>query len=234
MSRVKAIFITHEHADHITGMVGLARKWNLPVYITPKTLRYSRMPLEPERAVSFVADETIQIGGLEITAFFKNHDGCDPHSFRISGGGVEIGVFTDIGKSCDRLKEHFALCHAAILESNYDSRMLDKGRYPWPLKERIRNGFGHLSNDEALELFRNHRADHLNLLLLGHLSKENNRPELVQNLFEQHAGNTRIVVASRYQATELFKVEAVSSYTPRIRPVAVVAQIPAPVQLNLF
>jgi phosphoribosyl 1,2-cyclic phosphodiesterase len=234
MSRVKAIFITHEHADHVTGMVGLSRKFDLPVYITPRTLKGNPMPLEPERTRTFTADEVVQIGGLCITPFIKYHDGRDPHSFRISGNGVEIGVFTDIGKPCDRLTEHFSLCHAVILESNYDANMLERGRYPWPLKQRIRGGLGHLSNEQALEVFRNYRGDHLKLLMLGHLSKQNNRPELVESLFQPHAGETEIVVISRYHASALYRVEAGEVFGPKAPKKALIAVAHAPVQLNLF
>ncbi len=82
----------------------------------------------------------IRIGDLEITPFVKYHDAADPHSFLISCGQARVGVFTDIGRPCGELARHFALCHAAFLETNYDTEMLDKGRYPSFLKNRIRGG----------------------------------------------------------------------------------------------
>jgi phosphoribosyl 1,2-cyclic phosphodiesterase len=208
MEKVRAIFISHEHADHITGMAGLSKKWRLPVYITPATQQRSRLPLLPELALPFRANEPVQIGGLRILPFPKYHDGCDPHSFTVSGYGVQVGVFTDIGKPCPNLLRHFKDCHAAFLEANYDEVMLEQGRYPQHLKNRIRNGHGHLSNRQALEVFMANRPAYMSHLLLAHLSKENNHPQLVESLFKQHAGNTEVIVASRYCASAVYTVRA--------------------------
>jgi phosphoribosyl 1,2-cyclic phosphodiesterase len=206
MKKVKAIFISHEHADHISGLPALSKKWRLPVYITQATHRRSGLPLLPELAVSFRPHEAVQVGGLRVMPFPKYHDGCDPHSFTVSGNGVQVGVFTDIGKPCKHLLQHFRHCNAAFLEANYDEVMLEQGRYPQHLKNRIRGGHGHLSNRQALEIFTGHRPAHMSHLLLAHLSKENNHPELVEAMFKQHAGSTEITVASRYCASAVYTV----------------------------
>jgi TolB-like protein len=153
------------------------------------------------------------IGNLKITAFPKFHDANDPHSFIVSSKAsnpadeVHVGVFTDIGAPCEHVIKHFSQCHAAILESNYDEIMLEHGTYPLALKRRIRGGKGHLSNRQALQLFTDHRAACLSHLLLAHLSHHNNSPKVVQDLFDAHAGNTKIVVASRYRETEVFHIK---------------------------
>jgi phosphoribosyl 1,2-cyclic phosphodiesterase len=206
MRKVKAIFISHEHADHISGMTTLSRKWELPVFITPATHTSTRLPLQPHLTVAFRPNEPVQIGKLTITPFTKHHDGCDPHSFTIRGHGVCIGVLTDIGRVCKEVMHHFSQCDAAFLEANYDEVMLEQGRYPYHLKNRIRGGKGHLSNREALELFRQHRQQSMRLLLLAHLSKENNHPKLALEYFTAHAGTTEVVVASRYEASEVYTV----------------------------
>jgi len=105
------------------------------------------------------------------------------------------------------LKKYFHQCHAAFLEANYDEEMLEKGNYPIFLKNRIRGGKGHLSNRQALDLFINHKPDFMSHLLLSHLSKNNNSSELVQKLFDAHAGNIKIIVASRHQQTEVFYIK---------------------------
>lgn len=215
MDRVRAIFVSHEHADHVTGVPGISRKWNLPVYITPATHNKCRLPIMPQYVVPFRAGETITVGGLSILPFAKHHDGCDPHSFTISGNGVRIGVFTDIGRTCTNLTEHFSWCDAAFLEANYDEVMLDQGRYPIHLKNRIRGGKGHLSNKEAMELFVRHRSPRLSHLLLAHLSKENNHPELVESMFRQQAGNTTVVVASRYKPSDVYRITAPQAASSR-------------------
>jgi len=208
MGLVRAIFISHEHADHITGMAGIAKKWKIPVYITPATHHKCSFALPPEWMLPFQPHIPIQVGGLHVHPFPKHHDGCDPHSFTISGNGVSIGVYTDIGKPCDHLIEHFRRCNAVFLEANYDEVMLDTGRYPIHLKNRIRNGRGHLSNRQALDLFIKHRSVFLSHVLLSHLSKENNDPELVRSLFQEHAGSTEVTIASRYNASKVITVHA--------------------------
>lgn len=207
MNTVKAIFVSHEHGDHIKGVSTLANKYNLPVYITVATARFGPR-LIGHLSKPFAAKEKITIGDLHITPFVKYHDASDPHSFIISSSGITVGVFTDIGTICKELVYYFKQCHAVFLESNYDEVMLENGRYPVHLKNRIKGGHGHLSNKEALDLFINHRSPALSHLLLSHLSKENNSPEIARELFMQHARDTKIIVASRYKPTEVFMVAA--------------------------
>jgi phosphoribosyl 1,2-cyclic phosphodiesterase len=198
IKNVKAIFISHEHIDHVRGLAGLADKYNMPVYATPNTQK-GCYHLNPTQAISFVAHEPVNIGALSITAFPKFHDAADPHSFIITCNEITIGVFTDIGKPCENLIHYFKQCHAAFLEANYDTEMLANGRYPSFLKQRISGGEGHLSNAEALDIFINHKPSFMSHLLLAHLSKDNNDVALVQRIFEEVARETSVMVASRYE-----------------------------------
>ena len=223
---VKAIFVSHEHGDHIKGVSTLANKHSIPVYITAKTAKHGPR-LISHISKSFSANQSITIGSLIITAFTKFHDAIDPHSFIISCNGTHVGVLTDIGKVCDEVKHYFNKCHAVFLESNYDEEMLDNGKYPIYLKDRIRGGLGHLSNKEALDLFVEHRSPALSHLLLSHLSKENNSPEIAAGLFEPYANGTKIIVASRYQPTDIFTVTGDIDLEKT-------AEIQKPVQLGLF
>jgi phosphoribosyl 1,2-cyclic phosphodiesterase len=207
MTSVKAIFVSHEHSDHITGVPGISKKYQLPVYITPATLIAARIPVETQLVQSFTAHQPVTIGGLSVTAFPKLHDAVDPHSFMVSGNGVNIGIFTDIGLCCAQVKKYFNQCNAAFLESNYCDEMLSKGGYPAFLKQRISGDDGHLSNTQALKLFCSQRSPQLSRLILSHLSKNNNSPELVDKIFTAEAGNTNITVASRYAATPVFCIE---------------------------
>jgi phosphoribosyl 1,2-cyclic phosphodiesterase len=214
MNRVKAIFISHEHWDHISGLPVLAKKYQLPVFITPATKNNSRIDLSTIYTEPLVAYEPVQIGELIITAFPKQHDAIDAHSFIISQGDYRVGVFTDIGTPCEHLIKHFKQCHAAFLEANYDDGMLANGRYPYYLKKRISGDKGHLSNQQALDMFIAHKPGFMSHLLLSHLSKDNNSPELVKELFTAHAGNTEIIVASRFEETPVYSVsygEVISS-----------------------
>jgi phosphoribosyl 1,2-cyclic phosphodiesterase len=208
LTHVKAIFVSHEHDDHIKGIEVLSHRHRLPVYITDKTLEQCRFT--PDRALVRTFDAAagpITIGGLSITAFAKAHDASDPYSFTVASSTVRIGIFTDLGIVCDNLIRHFAQCHAAFLEANYDEQLLENGRYPWPLKNRIRGGQGHLSNRQALELFAEYRPPFMSHLLLAHLSQDNNRPELVQSLFDKEARGTTVTIASRYNESEIYAVD---------------------------
>ena len=207
ISLVKAIFVSHEHIDHITGVPALSKKYQLPVYITSATLVNSKIPVQAHLVNSFQAGKPVTIGKLSVKAFTKSHDAADPHSFTISYDQLKVGVFTDIGHSCKEVKKHFGQCHAAFLEANYCEDMLEKGSYPVYLKRRISGDKGHLSNNQALDLFINHRGSHLSHLLLSHLSKNNNSPTLVSELFNKQAGNTQIIVASRYAETPVFCID---------------------------
>jgi phosphoribosyl 1,2-cyclic phosphodiesterase len=212
MQKVKAIFISHEHGDHIKGIDVLSRKFQIPVFVTEKTLRYVKVDSLLVR--HFSSTERVLVGDLEITCFSKLHDAIDPHSFIISYNGINVGVFTDLGISCDNVIRHFRQCHACFLEANYDAAMLEAGRYPYHLKNRIRGGYGHLSNAQALELFVEHRPTFMTHLFLSHLSRDNNDPELALRLFAPHAGNVHISVASRYNETDVYKINTGAEVAP--------------------
>ena len=206
MNSVKAIFISHEHSDHIRGLPVIAKKYQLPVYITPSTLLGLKQQLQQHLVNTFTAYAPVQIGNLEVVAFPKKHDAAEPHSFIIRCNAVTVGVFTDIGQHCYDVISNFKQCNAVFLEANYDEEMLNNGRYPYFLKNRIRGGDGHLSNAQALDLFKTYKSAQLSHLLLSHLSKDNNCPDLVQRLFTEHALGTEIIVASRYQETALYHI----------------------------
>ncbi len=206
VKKLKAIFITHEHSDHIYGLSRLSKKFNIPVYITDSTCRQARLNLRQDLVFPFTPHQPVTVGNLSVTAFPIHHDACEPHSFKISCNGINVGVFTDIGWACENVKEHFSQCHAAFLESNYDDVMLNTGRYPVNLKNRIRGGKGHLSNKEALQLFLHHRPSFMSHLFLSHLSEENNSPKIVYDLFRKLAGKTEIIVAPRYEETPVFQI----------------------------
>lgn len=231
MQSVKAIFVSHEHDDHIKGIPVIAKKYRLPVYITAGTLSNGHLELDAELVVSFKAYAPVSVGALNVTAFPKFHDAIDPHSFVIESKGIRIGVFTDIGAPCGHLIHHFQQCHAAFLEANYDEEMLEKGSYPWHLKNRIRNGQGHLSNRQALDLFKTYRPSFMSHLFLSHLSQNNNSPDLTLDLFNRHADGIRIILASRYEETAVYSIDPAESLGPVNLP-----KRPAPpsTQISLF
>ncbi|WP_316805453.1 MBL fold metallo-hydrolase [Pedobacter nototheniae] len=230
ITKIKAIFISHEHSDHIKGLAVFAKKYNLPVYISEATLKSSRLLLNENNVFPLTHLQSITIGNLKISAFSKFHDAADPYSFTVECKNFRVGVFTDIGSVCDRLIHHFKNCHAAFLEANYDKEMLENGRYPYYLKRRITSGRGHLSNTEALDLFLNHKPDYMSHLLLSHLSKDNNDPQLVEQLFKTAAGKIFVKVASRYEESEVYFIgDAKQAEKYHFDP-----SLYQPEQLNLF
>jgi phosphoribosyl 1,2-cyclic phosphodiesterase len=231
MDTVKAIFISHEHTDHIKGVESIAEKYSLPVYITNATAQRGRLHFKKQLIHFFIGYQAVKIGGLSITAFPKLHDAVDPHSFIIAGNGITVGVFTDIGGCCNHVITHFSQCHAAFLEANYDETMLEEGRYPVYLKNRIRGGKGHLSNSQALEIFIKHRPSFMTHLLLAHLSKDNNDPQMAQQLFMDNANGIQVSVASRYGQTPVFVIQQHMQTPIDKQPVRVILR---PQQLSLF
>lgn len=233
--RLKAIFITHEHTDHISGLPSLVKKYRLPVYITPATYRGTGFLLEPELVRSFTTFEPVQAGALSVTAFPKWHDAADPHSMVVTYAGVTAGIFTDIGQPCKHVINYFRQCHAVFLETNYDEAMLANGRYPAFLRNRISGKRGHLSNHQALQLFLDHRPPFMTHVFLSHLSKENNQPLVAEAMFNAHAGTIAIVHAPRDGATAVYHIQAHSHTTPM--PVYTAARqkrITVQLQLSLF
>lgn len=206
LRKVRGVFVTHEHGDHIHGVASLSKKHKMPVYITSGTRDAGNMRLNDEHVHLLSSNTTVRIGAMRVTPFPKRHDACDPHSFMISSDTVNVGIFTDIGVACDNVIENFRQCHAAFLEANYDEDMLDQGRYPLALKNRIRGGQGHLSNKQAKQLFLNHRPPFMSHLFLVHLSQNNNHPRIVRDTFYPIAGETQIIIASRERESKLFHI----------------------------
>lgn len=201
---VKAIFITHEHTDHIKGLSVFAKKYQIPVYITKGSYEGSRLHL-PQHLVHFIHPQSVtQIDEMTVYGIPKYHDAKEPCSFVVSDGEFNIGVLTDIGRICENVQHVIQHVDVLLLEANYDEEMLWKGRYSLFLKNRISGGWGHLSNQLALQLFSENKTDRIKHLMLTHLSGENNSIELVYHTFEQFADQLCLTIATREQETELF------------------------------
>jgi phosphoribosyl 1,2-cyclic phosphodiesterase len=219
IQKIKAVFVSHEHSDHIKGIEVLVKKYKVPVYITATTLVNSRIKCETHLAMPFNAYEPVTIGSLIVTPFPKLHDACDPNSFVVECNSVKIGVFTDVGTACEHVINQFQKCNAAFLEANYDEKMLNDGNYPYQLKKRISGGMGHLSNTQALELFRKYKPPFMSHLFLSHLSKNNNNPQLVEDLFKGYADGVEIIIASRNRETAVYHIQNLNTVDGKIKPV---------------
>ncbi|MCG6185971.1 MBL fold metallo-hydrolase [Maribellus maritimus] len=206
-AKIKAVFISHEHSDHLRGARVLAKRLHVPVYITAKTYNAAYKNLRPDYPRFFEPASEINIGEFTVYPFLKNHDAAEPCSFRIEYAGKNIGVFTDIGEACENVQFHLEKCDALFLETNYDEKMLWEGRYPYILKRRIASAYGHLSNNQAFQLLNNHAGDHLECVFLSHLSKENNSPEIAFKEIQALETRFKVKLTSRYEAGEVMQIK---------------------------
>ncbi len=183
MRDIDGVFITHEHADHVAGLGVLGRKYNMPIYATKGTIeaikRNSSLGEIPEELFMLVsADEKIIIKDLVCNPMKISHDAAEPVAYRISHGKKKVGIITDLGTYDDYTVESLKGMDALLLEANHDVNMLQVGPYPYHLKKRILGERGHLSNEMAGQLLCSLLHEKLQAVILGHLSKENNLPEL--------------------------------------------------------
>jgi phosphoribosyl 1,2-cyclic phosphodiesterase len=204
--KIKALFVSHEHSDHISGSRVLGKRLRVPVYITAKTWFGAYKNQRPDNPVFFQPGESVEIGQFVVHTFTKNHDASEPCSFRVQFENKNVGVFTDLGEACLNVKSHVNYCDALFLETNYDEKMLWEGSYPWFLKKRVASSVGHLSNVQALELLQNHAGENLKCVFLSHISKENNTPETAMNTIKPVSSKFEIRLTSRYEASEVYQI----------------------------
>ncbi|MFH1248998.1 MAG: MBL fold metallo-hydrolase [archaeon] len=206
---IKGIFLTHEHTDHIRGVEVLSKKLKIPVFATKKTFQNSSFEGNEELLNCIRNNEVTDIGSLSVEAFSKFHKSADPVSYTVSAADKRVSVITDLGTRCSNTISHVKDADFLFLESNYDEDMLSDGKYPAFLKQWISSNKGHLSNMQASLLVLEHASPKLKSLVLSHLSKNNNNPELALNTMhtlikERHDLKPQISVSLRDVPTALF------------------------------
>ncbi len=174
--QLTAIIITHEHSDHIKGAGILNRRFDIPIYITEKTLHACRNLGKIQHTKFFQCGSSFEIDGIQINPFSISHDARDPVGLTLEYNGHKIGIATDLGIATNLVKDHLKNCTVLYLESNHDPDMLINGPYPWHLKQRIRDRQGHLSNMDSKDLVAQLKTSKLKHVILAHLSEENNHP----------------------------------------------------------
>lgn len=213
VSGIDLLLLTHEHSDHIRGAGVLARRFGCSVVATEHTLRRGRAILGNLSKVRVMSPgETLLLGEMRIDSFSIPHDASDPVGYIVQSDGVKIGICTDLGCITPVVQEKLTGCHGLVLEMNHDVNMLMAGSYPWELKQRIRSRLGHLSNDDTANFLPGIWHAGLSHLVLAHLSKENNLPELAQVVAEHALASidplrmTRVIVAQQDEAMHSFDV----------------------------
>jgi phosphoribosyl 1,2-cyclic phosphodiesterase len=176
LDRLSGILVTHDHSDHLRGVRVLAKRLGLTVYATADTLRAAGLP--DSASVRVVrSGEEFAVAGFNIRPFTLPHDAEDPVGYLLERDAVKIGIATDLGCVTALVRRRLAGCDMLVLESNYDEGMLQKGPYPWFLKQRIRSRKGHLSNVASSKVLSELIHPGLQKVILAHLSEVNNCPE---------------------------------------------------------
>ena len=215
LSSINAVFLTHEHNDHIHGAGVLSRRLKIPVYANPATFSAANSALNKLAAYKeFDTGATFHVRNLEIHPFAISHDAADPVGFRISDARSSFGYCTDTGRVSQLMKQRLSACHALVIESNHDAAMLKNGSYPPYLKQRIRSSQGHLENEAAAALLKELLHDRLKQVVLAHLSEENNDPQIVYQVMTTALGsdadrrdmNVQISVAEQFRTGELIEL----------------------------
>jgi phosphoribosyl 1,2-cyclic phosphodiesterase len=185
--QVDAVFLTHEHSDHVRGLeVFLRRHRAAPVWATAGTFRKLRS--SPQQRSVLRSGMTVIVGGLRVTAVETSHDAAEPVAYVFDDGSHSAGLCTDTGRFTTLLQQRMQGCELLLLEANHDRDLLRHGPYPWPLKQRIDSSTGHLSNHQSLEAIGLVGSSVLRAVVGLHLSAENNCPTMVCESLQAAAG----------------------------------------------
>lgn len=218
MHRIDAVFVTHEHSDHIRGLAVLAKRFHFTIFIARSIYQLLEKQLAhiPLERFVFIEDGLMSLGEVTIEVFSVSHDATHTFGFTFEHEDKKLGIATDIGYIDARARRALSDCDFLVIESNHDEHLVEAGRYPYLLKQRILSERGHLSNKSAGELIADiyHSQGRLKYIVLAHLSQENNYPELAYVSVEQVLAERQIEVgrdvmvsvARRRQISERFRI----------------------------
>jgi phosphoribosyl 1,2-cyclic phosphodiesterase len=202
---ISAILITHEHSDHVCGLAMLAKRLNVPIFMTGATHQaWTRAMRDANgerphlaKLEVFLSGSRFQIGDITVTPFTIPHDAADPVGFTFRAEGIKLGFVTDLGYLPPNVCDHLCGCDVLVIESNHDVEMLRGGPYPWSVKQRVMSRVGHLSNDALADFFAKDYDGEAAYVVLAHLSEQNNHPELARGAAEKALGSRRSLLRNR-------------------------------------
>jgi phosphoribosyl 1,2-cyclic phosphodiesterase len=217
---LSAILITHEHSDHVYGLATLAKKLDIPVFMTGATHQTWARSLRDDagqlpklaKLEIFSAGRQFQIADITVTPFTIPHDAADPVGFTFRAEGAKIAFATDLGYMPASVRDHLRRCDVLIIESNHDVEMLRVGPYPWSVKQRVMSRVGHLSNDSLAQFFAEDYDGGASHIVLAHLSEQNNHPEVARRVAENALGpqqtllQNRLMLAAQNAPTECIRL----------------------------
>jgi phosphoribosyl 1,2-cyclic phosphodiesterase len=212
LTHVRAIYLTHEHTDHVRGVPTLASNLHLPVYLTRGTYEAMRRS-SPFKGFRFLEDGvSVSSADITIRAHRKSHDAADPVFFEVCADDRTFLYVTDLGTPNETLHALLPSCDALLIESNYDVHMLESGPYPLHLKQRIQSDVGHLSNTQSMETVAKGCDGVLQHLIFGHLSQHNNSPDIVSLEARAMLANAShlmptLCIASRHNVSDMITIE---------------------------
>ena len=183
-AELDAILVTHEHSDHIKGVGALARKYQLPVYMTSGTYQTGRAGKLPDLQL-ISSHQSFRINDIEIQPIPVPHDAREPCQYVFDSGIRRLGVLTDLGSITPFIREQYSGLDALLLECNHDPELLEQGPYPYQLKQRILGKYGHLSNAQAAQLLQEVDLQKVQHLVVSHISQQNNSTEHVMAEIEK-------------------------------------------------
>ncbi len=223
IEKLSAIVLTHEHSDHIHGAERIARKYQIPIYLTRGTLNASRIDTEETKTIIFENDTHFTIGELQVHARRTIHDAADPACFVIEArDGTRVGLASDLGHVNQEVVRHLSGCDGLFFEANHDLDMLRMGTYPWSLKRRIMSRFGHLSNDDSVNAVQRMLGSELKTLCMIHLSQKNNHESIVRDManriIKRTGAQLELSIAQQFQATGLFDIKRRGTPRPAMPP----------------